>query len=91
MSWKRVGKKYEFKAHLVKGTVYQDGEYWRNEVHVTGDGLTDKGEWMDREVAFKNCEGGMYRACNFRRFEKNPPKMPNQPVDDDEIDEDPPE
>ncbi len=72
--WSKLGTRYVNYGRYITGVVWQDGEFWRNQVHVKGE-LVDRGEWLDRDVAIGNCGSAMSRACHFRRFEKDPPAL----------------
>lgn len=86
-NWSKLGTKYVCYGNYIVGIVWQDGEFWRNQVIVKGE-LVDRGEWLDRETAIGNCSGAMSRACHFRRFEKDPPELPGDVDCDDEDDDD---
>lgn len=85
--WVKMGDKYVTYGHRIKAIVYRDGELWRNHIWVENEGELERGEWLCREDAMRNSNGGMSRLCFNRRFEKDPPMIPESDDDDEDDDE----
>lgn len=80
--------RYECRGFRIRAVVYQDGEFWRQSVFVTGEGELDRGEWLDRESAIRNANSAIGRLIFNRRFKPDCPVSPGGNNDDDEDDDD---
>ena len=86
--WCKIGDNYCAYGHRIRAVVYRDGDLWRNHIWVEGEGELERGEWLDREAAIRNSNGGMSRLSFNRRFEKDPPSPPGNCSDEDDDEDD---
>ena len=77
---------YARSGYKISGIVIQDGEVWQSEVRVDGR-VIYLAEWDGRSDAIGNANGAMSRACWLRRFDKDPPLIPDDGDDEEEDDE----